>query len=158
MIIFYEPHRLLLKKLVESDVTFILIGGYAVNYHGFNRPTGDMDIWLRPDNLNKEKLLPLLRAENFSDESIQHIAELDFVNPVVFHFGKIPLRVDFLTRISGVEFDDAFRQKVFLPIENVQIPVLHLHHLILSKISNDRTKDKLDVEELQKIQLIKKKR
>lgn len=158
MIIFYEPHKEFLKKLISNDVEFILIGGYAVNYHGYNRPTGDLDIWLKPDNANRDKLLRLLRSENFSEEGINKIARLDFSKPVTFYFGKIPLRIDFLTHISGVKFNEAWQQKVLLPMEDCEIPILQLHHLVLSKISNDRTQDKLDVEELQKIIRLKKKK
>ena len=59
MKILLEEFRLLLKKLLESKVDFILIGGYAVNFHGYNRPTGDMDIWLRPTNETRDKLVQL---------------------------------------------------------------------------------------------------
>ena len=157
MVIFYEPHQQFLKKLLENKVEFILIGGYAVNYHGYNRPTGDMDIWLKPENTNKERLITALRSEKFSEKSIRQIASLDFTLPACFYFGKIPLRIDFLTKISGISFEDADSQKQLMKVDDIHIPVLHLHHLILSKISNDRSRDKADVEELQKIHRLKKK-
>ena len=158
MIILYEPHKEFLKKLLSHDVEFILIGGYAVNFHGYNRPTGDMDIWLKPSNPNKEKFLKFMKLEDFSPESIKQVAQLDFTKDTAFFFGEMPLRIDFLTRISGVEFDEAWKQKNTLSITGIDIPVLHLHHLILSKISNPRTKDKLDVEELQKVEKLKKRK
>ena len=157
MHIFYEPHKEFLRKLIAFNVDFILIGGYAVNFHGYNRATGDMDIWLRPDNQNKLNFINLLKEEGFQEETTFQVNALNFELPATFYFGEVPLRIDFLTIISGVKFDDAWNDKVFLPMGEFQIPVLHLHHLILSKISNDRLKDKQDVEELQKIQKLNKK-
>ena len=151
MDIFYEAHRLFLTRLLEHNVDFILIGGFAVNFHGYNRPTGDMAIWLKPNNENKEKLLKLLLAEGFSEEGIGYISNLDFTKPVVFHTGQIPLRIDFLTFVNIVNFNEAYNNKVLLPMKDKFVPVLHINDLILSKITTDRIKDKLDVEELQKI-------
>jgi len=158
MKIFVEEFRLLLKKLLDNNIEFILIGGYAVNYHGYNRPTGDLDIWLRPDDATQDKLLKLLMNEGFSKKSIAQIAELDFTKPATFFLGQIPKRIDFLTQISGVKFDEAWEQRQLLPLEKYNVPVLHLHHLILSKMSNDRTRDKADIEELQRIQQLKNKK
>jgi len=67
------------------------------------------------------------------------------------------VRVDFLTKISGVNYEEADKEKVIVDIEGMKIPVLHLNHLILSKIGTERTKDKADIEELQKIAALKKK-
>lgn len=156
MIITLEEHKTLLKKLVEAGVEFILVGGYAVNFHGYSRTTGDMDIWLRPDNTNRDMMMKLLLDEGFEEEMVQAISKVDFTKGIVFHFGEPPKRVDFLTHISNVKFDEAWEAKQLLPVENIGVPVLHLNHLILSKISNSRTKDKADVEELQRINKNKK--
>lgn len=53
MNIFIENHRMVLKKMTEKKVDLMLIGGYAENYYDFNRVTGNLDIWIRPDNNNK---------------------------------------------------------------------------------------------------------
>lgn len=156
MDIFFEPHIELLKRLQEFKVEYILIGGYAVNYHGFSRPTGDLDLWINGTDENKLKILQVLDLYKFLPESINHIRNLDFSKPNVFSFGEVPIRVDFLTKISGITFEDANKQKVIGELNGLQIPVLHFNHLILSKISNERLKDKMDVEELQKIKNIKK--
>jgi hypothetical protein len=57
MNIFVENHQLLLKSMLQHDVNFLLVGGYAVIYHGYKRTTGDMDLWIEPDNNNKLKLI-----------------------------------------------------------------------------------------------------
>jgi hypothetical protein len=151
MDIFFEPHRKMLRLLHDFDVDFMLVGGFAVNFYGFNRPTGDMDIWLKPENQNKEKLLKALTAYGFNSESIIYVKSLDFNDTLVFTCGELPFRIDFLTKISGVNYSEAEPQAVKTTMENINIQIIHIHHLVLSKISNNRTKDKLDVEELQKI-------
>lgn len=156
MIIFLEEHKQILRKLIDSNVDFILVGGYAVNYHGYNRPTGDMDILLRPDNENKKKLLSMLSNEGFTEKSLKNVADLDFTKPAVFHIGSPPKRIDFLTRISRINFDEAWDAKQILPMENYKIGVIHLHHLILTKMGTGRDRDKGDVTELQKIEELKK--
>jgi hypothetical protein len=75
MSILVEPHKQMLRRLVEFNVDFILIGGYAVNLHGYVRATGNMDIWLKPSNENREKFLTLLKAEGFDDLSLSHISK-----------------------------------------------------------------------------------
>lgn len=157
MIIFLEEHKQVLRKLIDNNVEFILVGGYAVNYHGYNRPTGDMDIWLRPDNENKTKLLSMLVKEGFIETSLKNVADLDFTQPAVFHIGSPPKRIDFLTRISRIDFHKAWEEKQILPMENYAIPVIHLHHLILTKMGTGRERDKGDVSELQKIEQLKRK-
>jgi predicted nucleotidyltransferase len=151
MDIFFEPHRKMLRLLHDYDVNFMLVGGFAVNYYGFNRPTGDMDIWLKPENENKEKLLKALTAYGFNSESVNYVKSLDFNDTLVFTCGELPFRIDFLTKISGVNYSEAEPQAVKTTMENINIHIIDIHHLVLSKMSNNRTKDKLDVEELQKI-------
>lgn len=157
MDLFYEPHRIILKQLLENHVEFIMIGGYAVNYHGFNRPTGDLDLWLKPTEENKIAFIKMLEKSGFDREGIEYVKSINFKEAEVFCIGEVPVRVDFLTKISGVNYEDADKEKIIASVEGMQVPILHLKHLVLSKLSNERTKDKLDVEELQKIQQLKNK-
>ncbi|MCB0487847.1 MAG: nucleotidyltransferase [Cyclobacteriaceae bacterium] len=146
-----EPHKEILVKLTQRQVQFILIGGYAVNFHGYNRTTGDMDIWLNPNDENKRHFLDYLIADGFDQLSIDQIRQLDFTKHAAFHIGEKPLQVEFLTRISGLTFEEAFDKKDILPLNDINIPFLHIDHLIISKLTSSRPKDKLDVEELQRI-------
>ena len=120
MDIFYEPHRQLLKALLDAHVEFILIGGYAVNFHGYTRPTGDLDIWLKPSEENKKKLLDVLEENDFTDESLEYIQSLNFAEAEVFAMGEPPIRVDFLTKISGVSYADADKEKVIVDVEGME--------------------------------------
>jgi predicted nucleotidyltransferase len=156
MNLFIEKHQELLKNLLINGVEFIIIGGYSVIFYGYPRSTGDVDIWLKPDNVNKEKLMNVLRAMDFFEADLQYIANLDFTKHVVFSMWDEPEKVDLLTRISMVEFEDADKRKVIADIDSIQVPFIHLDDLVLSKFNTGRLKDKADIEELQKIQNAKK--
>jgi predicted nucleotidyltransferase len=146
-----------LKALLSSQVEFLLIGGYAVNYHGYGRPTGDLDIWLRPDNGNKMKCINAFRELQYDKDSISDFEKLDFEKTQVFFIGEEPLRIDFLTQVNLLKFEDAWEKKNMLSIAGLSIPVVDYDHLVLTKITTGRTQDKLDLEELQKIKADKRK-
>ncbi len=156
MNILLDEHKVILIKLLQSKVDFILIGGYAVIYHGYGRTTGDMDVWLRPDNGNRDKLVPVLESLGVLSEDIVQIKSVDFTQALAFHIDEPPRRVDFLTKIVGLTYEEADKKKVFLPLGNFQVAVLHLDDLIVNKLISGRAKDKADVEELQKIMRLKK--
>lgn len=156
MEILLPEFKQLLFLLNKHKVSYMLIGGYAVIYYGYQRNTTDMDIWLQPENENKNKLILALREFGIGDESLQLISGLDFNHTQFFYFGEQPRRIDFINKISGVNFNEAIAEVKFLPLENERVPVINYRHLILSKISNERAKDKADVEELQRINKYRK--
>ena len=157
MNLFVELHQELLKKLIEANVDFIVIGGYSVIFHGYKRTTGDIDIWLKPDNANRQKLLPVLREFGFDDSDIDEVSTLDFTQHMVFSMGETPEKIDFLKRINLVQYDDADKKKIFAEADGLNIPFLHLDDLILSKINTGRPKDKADIDMLQLIEKMKNK-
>ena len=157
MDILTKAHKKFLIDLLDANVSFLLIGGYAVNFHGYARYTSDMDLWLKPDEINKNNFIEFLRRRNFNAESLEHLQQLDFTIANAFHIGQAETKIDFLTKVVGVKYDEANEQKVFLPLGNRQIPVIQYHHLILSKMSTSRIQDIADVEQLQNINKFKKK-
>jgi len=157
MTIFLDHQKTFLLELYSAKVEFILIGGYAVIYHGYVRTTGDMDIWLKPDNTNKEKFLIALSNSGFSRSTLTHVRKSDFTKTLSFHIGNPPDRTDFLTKLTGIIFEKAILKVEELKLEGAVIPVLHLNDLIINKMMTNRTKDKADVEELQKINKLNKK-
>lgn len=157
MIIFLEPHKSFLRKLVSGNVEFIVVGGYAVNFYGYTRTTGDIDLWLKPDNDNRDRLISVLIEEGFSEAGINKIQSLNFTTMVAFHSGEMPFKIDFMTHISGLTFSEAISKKETLIVDDFFIPVLNFDHLIISKMSTSRKRDKVDVEELQKIIALAKK-
>jgi len=147
----HQAHQEMVFALLDHQVDFLLIGGYAVIFHGYVRTTGDMDIWVRPTNENKKRLLDVLAKMDFNAESILTLDRLDFTEVVVFHIGMEPERIDFLSKVQGLDFESAFDQKVTLRIDNYEIPFLRLDDLIVSKLFANRLKDQADVENLKKI-------
>lgn len=155
MNLYTENHHQLLYNLLEQEVDFIIIGGYAVIYHGYARTTGDMDIWLKPDNANKMKLLNALTAMDFFETDLAPIADFDFTGHIVFSMWEEPEKIDFITQINLLTFEEANRRKIIADIEGLKVPFLHLDDLVRSKFNTGRLKDKADIEELQLIQRYK---
>ena len=159
MNIFYEDHKRLIAELQADQIEFILIGGYAVNYHGYNRTTGDLDVWIKPDNgINKTKFLKWLEKYGIEDESILEISQLDFTQAAIFSIGEEPYKTDFLTKVSGVTYEEADKEKIIHDHEGTTIPFINLNHLILTKIGTERGKDKVDIEMLQKVAQAKRRK
>lgn len=159
MNIFYNEHRLILKALLKYQVDFMLVGGYAVNYYGYNRVTGDMDIWLNSDNNNKELLLNALSDLGFDEEGIATIRSWDFTRPQKFHIGdeSHPDKTEFMTHISGVKYQDAKKISVRADIDGFVLPIIHINSLLQNKKATGRSKDIVDAEYLEKIIELKKK-
>lgn len=158
MNLFIQLHQYLIKQLLDAKVDFIIIGGYSVIYHGYKRTTGDIDIWLKPDNANKERLLHALALFGLEEDSLNYIRAADITKHTVFSIGTEPEKIDLLTYINLVKYDDADKHKILAEVDGMLIPFLHLNDLILSKINTDRPKDKADIDELQKIEKVKNKK
>lgn len=147
----------LLLELNKLNVRYLVVGGYAVNYYGYRRTTGDIDLWIQPTNdENKQRLITGLGSLGVDQNVLTQLNQMDFSNPVVFIDGEEPFKIDFMTHIAGVKFEEAWQQRVSTTIDGIDIQFIHLNHLILSKISTGRLKDRMDIEKLQKIQEIKK--
>lgn len=156
MNIFFEEHQKLLSILLRHQVRFMLIGGYAVIYYGYGRTTGDMDIWLEPGNTNLERLLSAFGEFGISTEDLELLRKQGLNGKHAFHIGTKPKRIDFVTHINGVDFEDAIQQVNHPPVEDMQVPIIHYNHLIINKMITGRAKDKGDIEELQRIHKYKK--
>ena len=152
----YKTHKELLILLVEHKVDFMLIGGYSVIYYGYNRGTGDLDLWLMPNNQNKIKLLKALRIFGIKPLDLNKLEKIDFTETNMFFIGEAPEKIDFLTHVQNVVWDEAIKNVRYLPFKNIQVPVVGYHDLLLMKMASDRLKDKADVEELQKIRKYRK--
>ncbi|MEO7924706.1 MAG: hypothetical protein ABIR30_13575 [Chitinophagaceae bacterium] len=158
MNVFIDEHQQLLKALIHNKVSFLLIGGYAVIHYGYERTTGDLDIWVQLGNENKDKLMKALEEFGIEEPDIKQLQKMDFTKPVpLFYIGEKPRRIDFITLISNVNYEEAIKEaNYFLLDEEINIPVIHYNHLILSKSTSSRLKDKADIEELQRINKYRK--
>lgn len=154
---FIKSHIDLLYDLIEKRVDFIIIGGYSVIIYGYVRTTNDLDIWLNPDNKNKEKLINVLKKYIKDKDSIDKVNKLDFTHMVAFHFGSPPERIDFLTKVAGLNFNESYSNSMLLNVGEFTVPVLSFNDLIINKMMSSRLKDQADVEELLKIMNLSKK-
>lgn len=145
-----------LQSCIECNVDFLIVGGYAVNFYGYRRTTGDIDIWIKPNNDNKLKVINALKKLGIPQKSLNQLQEMDFTKHLVFSDGEEPFKIDFMTYISQVNFEEAYTQKVITEIDNLKIPFINIKHLIISKIGTGRPKDNMDIEQLQKIDSVKK--
>lgn len=151
MSLFLEQHRSFLLLLKRRKVDFIIVGGYAVIYHGYERTTGDLDLWLKPTNINRDRFVKAMKEHGVTREGLDAITEFDFTNPQSLYIGQPPLKIDFLTRIQGPEYDEAEEEAERIKLNGYSIHILNLDHLIATKLLAGRLKDKADVDVLQKI-------
>ncbi|MBM3920455.1 MAG: hypothetical protein FJ347_04420 [Sphingomonadales bacterium] len=149
MNIFQDEHIEVLALLLEDNVEFLVVGGFAVNFYGYRRTTGDVDLWLKPDNQNKLKLIEAFNKLEIEETDILYLKSLNFESHLAFHIGEEPSRIDFLTHINGVEWSKAWEAKTAVKIEKLDIPFIHKNHLIESKIMTGRAQDIADIEGLQ---------
>jgi predicted nucleotidyltransferase len=151
MNLFMDATQEVLSMLLRHEVDFIVIGGYAVIFHGYHRTTGDVDLWLKPDNENKRKLIQALEGFGIEKSALQELERQDFQQHLAFHIGEDPEKIEFLTYIRGLTYEEADSEKTMAAIDHLNIPFLSLDHLVLSKIATGRLRDQADIEELQKI-------
>ncbi len=147
----------LLQALNQHEVEYLVVGGYAVNFHGYRRTTGDIDLWIKPDNDNKVKIIAVLKEMEVDETMLEQLSAFDFTESLVFSDGVEPFKIDFLTHISNVKFDEVWDKRIVSEIDGIEIPYIDLKNLLLSKFTTDRLKDKIDIEELQKIMKLRRK-
>ena len=138
--------REFLKLLNENQVEYLLIGGYAVGYHGFPRATGDMDIWVATNEANAEKIIAALEAFGFGDTGMT--PDLFLVPDQITRMGNRPLRIEILTTISGLEFAEAYAKRVVDVIDGVPVSFISADHLKINKRASGRLKDLADLDNL----------
>jgi len=135
-----------LKLLREHDVRYLLIGGYAVGYHGYPRATADMDIWVAIHPDNAEKIVAVLRAFGFDLPELS--AELFLKDNRIIRMGIPPVRLEICTSISGVEFETCYQGRVTAVLDGVEVNLISLEHLRINKKASGRYKDLNDLENL----------
>jgi hypothetical protein len=143
-----KDYKEMLQLLLEEQVDFILVGAYALAAHGYPRATGDIDIWVRADEINSINIYKAL--ERFG-APVDQITVNDFANEgIVFQIGVTPRRIDIITHLDGVLFGEADEDKVIVEVEGLKLPILSFDKLIKNKLSTGRERDELDVKLLQK--------
>ena len=135
-----------LKLLNSNQVEYLLIGGYAVGYHGYPRATADMDIWIASNPQNGEKLVLVLKEFGFDLPELS--PELFQNQNKVIRMGVPPIRIELITSIDGVSFDDCYLSRVEDELDGVKVNLIDLEHLKINKQASGRYKDLNDLEHL----------
>jgi predicted nucleotidyltransferase len=138
--------RDLLQCLNSNAVRYLVLGGYAVNFHGYHRNTKDIDIWIATDDENSHRVSQALQQFGFAPANVMASRFRD--KATVHAFGREPFRVDLLTNPSGVDFDDCFKRRIETELEGVRVPFISLDDLKSNKSASGRAKDLADLEEL----------
>lgn len=135
-----------LKLLNLKKVKYLLVGGYAVGYHGYPRATVDMDIWVAIDLKNALSVVNLVKEFGFSESSLS-VATFTEQKRIV-RMGLPPIRIELLSEIDGVEFEECFKNRIIDKIDGIQINIIDLHNLKINKKASGRLKDLSDLENL----------
>ncbi|MEZ4297372.1 MAG: hypothetical protein R3B70_20575 [Polyangiaceae bacterium] len=138
----------LLAAFAAERVEYLLVGGYAVAFHGRPRFTKDIDLWLGPGDENLARTARAIEVFGVPPsivESVQHLGR----DEIVF-FGRPPARVDLIRDLAGVDFEAANARRVDTSWDGVPVRVLGLGDLLAAKKAAAREQDLADVRELEK--------
>lgn len=135
-----------LKSLNANSVKYLLIGGYAVGFHGYPRATNDIDIFVAKDLENARRLIQSLNEFGFAAN--ESSAELFTMEKSIVRMGVEPLKIKIANFISGVEFEDAYEERIIGLIDEIEVSLISLRHLKINKKASGRYKDLNDLENL----------
>jgi hypothetical protein len=135
-----------IQSLSDHDVRYLIIDGYAVAFHGHPRYTKDLDIWIELGQGNAANILKALAQFGFGSLGL---TEDDFLEPdQIIQLGFPPSRIDILTTLVGVDFDECFASKTITTIDNIQMNFIDLENLKKNKKATGRLQDLADLENL----------
>jgi predicted nucleotidyltransferase len=139
----------MIKILLEENVEFILVGGIAVILYGHVRGTKDLDLWVYANSQNAPLLIKALARFG---APMQDISVSDFeLEGTIFQIGTEPIRIDIITRIAGLNFEEAMNNVNIMEIDGLQVPVISIEDLIKNKKASGRFQDLADARVLEKI-------
>ena len=145
-----------IELLNENEVKYLVIGGYAVNFHGYPRYTKDIDFWLWMTEENIANLLAAIDAFGFGSLGLK---EDDFMWPEnIIQLGYEPYRIDLLVDVEGVDFETCYERRSESELAGMPVKFLSLQDLITAKKSAGRLQDLADAEQLEKLKVRKEKR
>jgi predicted nucleotidyltransferase len=136
-----------IQSLNDNRVRYLVVGGYAVAFHGHPRYTKDIDIWIELGAENAANLIKALEQFGFGSLGLQ---ESDFLAPnQVIQLGQPPNRIDLLCSVSGLEFAACYDSRVTVEIDGVPVSFIDLENLRKNKAASGRLQDLADLENLQ---------
>jgi hypothetical protein len=136
--------RDMLVALNDAEVDYLVVDAYAMAARGCPRSTGDIDFWVRATPENAKRVWNALTSFG---APMSQVSVEDFSTPnVVFQIGIAPQRIDVLTSISGVNFDDAWPDRLVADLDGLRADVIGREHLLQNKIASGRPKDVVDAD------------
>ena len=135
-----------LKLLNAHQVEYLLIGGYAVGYHGYPRATADMDIWIAINPANADKIVAALKEFGF--DPLELSPELFLKEWQIIRLGVPPVRIELATTVSGVNFSECYAERVADVLDGVKVNLISLNRLKINKKASGRHQDLADLENL----------
>jgi hypothetical protein len=147
--IFNQDFQDFIVALNKYKVEYLLVGGYAVILRGYNRTTGDMDVWVNKTPENYQKLSKAFYSFglNISDMTEQNFLSNEDFN--VFTYGRPPVSIDIMTAVKGLIFEKAFLNKDIYEFEGLTISLISRSDLLIAKKAANRSKDLNDIEHLE---------
>jgi predicted nucleotidyltransferase len=148
MAILHRDFAEFLRLLNAHEVKYLVVGGYAVALHGYPRYTGDLDIFVEASPENATRLVEVYRMFGIDQPGLNTSL---FTTPGnVVRVGSEPVRLEVLTRITGVSFEDAFARRVEVVLDDLTVSFISYEDLIKNKESTGRGKDRVDADALKK--------
>jgi hypothetical protein len=142
-----EDYKDMLQALSDENVSFLLVGAYAMAAHGYPRATMDIEIWVMPSPQNADAVL---RALNRFGAPLHNLNKEDLQNDgTIFQIGVAPRRIDIITAASGLQFEEAYGRSLSVNIEGIEVHIPSIDDLIRNKRTSGRTKDLADAEALE---------
>jgi hypothetical protein len=142
-----EDYKDMLQALSDENVSFLLVGAYAMAAHGYPRATLDIEIWVMPSPQNADAVL---RALNRFGAPLHNLNKEDLQNDgTIFQIGVAPRRIDIITAASGLQFEEAYGRSLSVNIEGIEVHIPSIDDLIRNKRTSGRTKDLADAEALE---------
>jgi hypothetical protein len=142
-----EDYKEMLQLLSGNNVKFLVVGAYAMGAYGYPRATGDLDIWIEASVENVKRVYKSLAEFG---APLAEVSEQTFCEPgIIFQIGVAPRRIDIITKIDGVDFEQAYPRRHQIQIDDLNVPFISKENLITNKLSTGREKDRLDADYLQ---------
>jgi hypothetical protein len=143
-----QDFRDLLAEFNARGVEYLVVGAHALAAHGHVRATKDLDVWVRPEANNASRVVAALGAFG---APLHDLSVADMTAPgTIFQIGVAPIRIDVITSIDGVDFEDAWSRRIQAPFADQVVPVLSREDLIRNKRAAGREQDLLDVKWLER--------
>jgi len=138
-----------LKLLHKRNVEYVVVGGYAVAFHGYVRATKDIDILFNNSTVNIQRLKGVLNTFGFPADSLSDVAFSE--KGKIIRMGVAPVMIELINAISGVSFETAWKNRITGRYGKTDVYYLSKSDLLKNKKASGRPRDLLDIDELKRV-------